>query len=409
MREPNCWSRSLGTQGEARVRVYERRPGSRLYMSVWLPGEGERRRSLGHRDKRRALCEAEGVLRLRPQQLENQVSARSLLTLGALFRRYVSEGRHRPDGSLKTEAYLQHVAKAGEHLAQYFGSELPVEDLTPDRIREYVVWRREGGVAGDPVRASTIQRDLVMLKAALNWCCTVYEGRRPILDRNPLDKVKLPREKDPKRPVLDAATIEQVLGVAPRVHPFLPPLIVVAHRTGRRLSAILNLRWDDIDFAKGIIRWRAEHDKLRRTWAVPMHPDVKQELMRFRKAQGAIGGLLFPHPRQHRHPGKPITRHLAAYWLKEAFQRGRLVKPDGSLWHMFRRVWATERKHLPPNDVAAAGGWLDIGTLQQCYQQPDDETLRSVVDYERPQVSTPKLNRPSRRVSLSKLTHQLTH
>ena len=46
---------------------------------------------------------------------------------------------------------------------------------------------------------------------------------------------------------------------------------------------------------------------------------------------------------------------------------------------MFRRVWATERKHLPPQDVAAAGGWLDIGTLQGCYQQPDEDTLRSVV------------------------------
>jgi hypothetical protein len=29
----------------------------------------------------------------------------------------------------------------------------------------------------------------------------------------------------------------------------------------QRLSAILNLRWDDVDFAKGMIRWRAEHDK----------------------------------------------------------------------------------------------------------------------------------------------------
>jgi integrase len=408
MADPDCWSRSLGTQGEARVRVYERQPGSVLYMSVWLPGEGERRTSLKHRDKRRAVCEAERLLKLRAEQQAGS-KGRPILTLETLFRRYVAEATHRPDGSLKTEAYLQHVAKTGEHLVRHFGAELPVEDLTPDRIREYIVWRREGGVAGEPVGTSTIQRDLGMLKAALNWACTVYEGRRPILDRNPLDKVKLPREKDPKRPLLDAATIEQLLVVAPQVHPFLRPLIVLAYRSGRRLSAILNLHADDIDFAKGIIRWRAEHDKLRRTWAVPMHPDVHRELLRFRKTGGAIGGLLFPHPRQHRHVGKSVTRHLAAYWLKEAFQRGRLVKPEGSLWHMFRRVWATERKHLPPNDVAAAGGWLDIGTLQQCYQQPDDETMRSVVEYQRPQVPAPNTTRPSRPVSRFKLTHQLTH
>jgi hypothetical protein len=50
-------------------------------------------------------------------------------------------------------------------------------------------------------------------------------------------------------------------------------------------------------------------------------------------------------------------------------------------WHP--RALTTKRKHLPPNDVAAAGGWLDTGTLQQCYQQRDMEVLPSVVKFER--------------------------
>jgi hypothetical protein len=56
---------------------------------------------------------------------------------------------------------------------------------------------------------------------------------------------------------------------------------------------------------------------------------------------------------------------------------------DGSLWHAFRRLWATERKGLPVKDVAAAGGWKDITTLINCYQQPDEETLRAVVEFRR--------------------------
>src|SRR6266566_16103 len=79
----------------------------------------------------------------------------------------------------------------------------------------------------------------------------------------------------------------------------------------------------------------------------------------------------------------PVTRHLAAYWLKEAFERGKITKPKGGLWHMFRRAWATERKDLPLKDVAAAGGWRDTSTLLR-YQQPDDETLRAVVEFDRP-------------------------
>jgi hypothetical protein len=49
---------------------------------------------------------------------------------------------------------------------------------------------------------------------------------------------------------------------------------------------------------------------------------------------------------------------------------------------MFRRKWATERKTYPLKDVAAAGGWSDVHTLLTCYQQPDEQTLRAVVEGE---------------------------
>ena len=35
-------------------------------------------------------------------------------------------------------------------------------------------------------------------------------------------------------------------------------------------------------------------------------------------------------------------------------------------------------------EVAAAGGWKDVMTLIECYQQPEEETLRSVVEYQKP-------------------------
>ena len=69
---------------------------------------------------------------------------------------------------------------------------------------------------------------------------------------------------------------------------------------------------------------------------------------------------------------------------------------------MFRRVWATERKDLPLKDVAAAGGWRDTTTLLR-YQQPDEETLREVVEFERPR------RRGVGRRSTSGYTHSHTH
>jgi hypothetical protein len=93
---------------------------------------------------------------------------------------------------------------------------------------------------------------------------------------------------------------------------------------------------------------------------------------------------VFPHPSRRRQCEGPATRHLAAYWLKRAYELSGVPKPDGSLWHAFRRLWATERKALPVKDVAAAGGWKDVTTLINCYQQPDDATLRSVVEFTPP-------------------------
>ena len=74
-----------------------------------------------------------------------------------------------------------------------------------------------------------------------------------------------------------------------------------------------------------------------------------------------------------------MSRHLAAKWLQEAEKLAGLEKLDGSLWHAYRRKWATERKHLPDADVAAAGGWTNSNTLRQVYQQADQETMLRVV------------------------------
>ncbi len=64
----------------------------------------------------------------------------------------------------------------------------------------------------------------------------------------------------------------------------------------------------------------------------------------------------------------------------EAERVAGVPKQEGTLWHAFRRKWATERKHLPDVDVvAAAGGWSDTTTLRCVYQQADQEGMYRVV------------------------------
>ena len=139
---------------------------------------------------------------------------------------------------------------------KFFGRDQSVSELTPDRIHQYVIWRREGGVAKARVGANTIQRDLAMFKAALNWAGRSYESGHPLLHGHVLEKFRIPTEKDPRRPVIDASTIKALLTVAHEIHPYLRVMIILAWRTGRRLSSILNLRWKDVDLESGTIRWR---------------------------------------------------------------------------------------------------------------------------------------------------------
>src|SRR2546430_13417076 len=213
------------------------------------------------------------------QRMRSDRAALSL-TLETLFARYTTEGRHLPDGSLKTERYLEHLRQTGRYLERFFGRGQLVSELTPDRVHDYVVWRRDGGAASRRVGANTIRRDLGMFKAALNWACQKYEGGHPLLTRHALEKVRIPTEKDPKRPLLDSESIRALVAVAPTVHPLLRPMILLAWRTGRRGSAMLALRSDGLDFHKGTHRSRAEHDKIRQTWVVPARSDLLKELRR---------------------------------------------------------------------------------------------------------------------------------
>jgi integrase len=160
----------------------------------------------------------------------------------------------------------------------------------------------------------------------------------------------------------------------------LRTLLRLAGDTGRRISAILALRWNDWRpelGTNGQLRWRAEEDKVGRDWWAPVTPEVRTELEGLRRERPGVGeALLFPAPN---HPTQSVSVRLASDWLRHAEKLGGVEALPGGAWHPFRRRWATERKHLSPKDVAAVGGWVDTATLQKCYQVADEETMEAVV------------------------------
>ena len=57
------------------------------------------------------------------------------------------------------------------------------------------------------------------------------------------------------------------------------------------------------------------------------------------------------------------------------------VRGAGST-HAYRRRWVTVRKDLPAVDVAAAGGWKNVGVVKDVYTQADEHTTLGVVLHE---------------------------
>ncbi|MCZ6714752.1 MAG: tyrosine-type recombinase/integrase [Deltaproteobacteria bacterium] len=161
---------------------------------------------------------------------------------------------------------------------------------------------------------------------------------------------------------------------------YLSELLDVVNGTGRRISAVCALMYQDPRLdqdAHGAIVWPTQTDKMGRETVVPIAPAVRGALERILRERSGIGAApLFPSPND---PGQPMTRHLADKWLRQAEKIAGVEPQRGSLRHAYRRKWANERKHLPDIDVAAAGGWKTAQTLRDFYQQADAETMLRVV------------------------------
>lgn len=387
------WMRSLGNRG-ARIRLFQKRKDGPFYRSVWNPkSQTFDRRCLGTSDKNEA--ERNGAELLAALLRRDAIADSGALPLDLLWDRYAAEFPLLQ----ANDAARKDAESRSRVLTGYFGRECDVSELTANDQQAFVQKRLSGGIdCGErritsPVRMRSARADMELLRSMLRWAVNARrdDGSR-LLDVNPLQEVKLPRrDPHPRRPVASSDRFEKTLAVirenssSENADRFkwlrLELALVVAEATGRRLGSIRQLRWEDIDLTARTIRWRAEADKKRAEWIIKIPEDFTAQLRTFRvRLGGAFGGFLFPSDQDQ---SVPVRRDVFDRWLRTAEEKAGVPKLDGSLWHAYRRAWATARKDLPLKDVAAAGGWTDAGTLLRCYQQVDDETIENVMAYRR--------------------------
>lgn len=424
------WCHSIGKRPN-RVTVFERVPGGVLYVRLWDPslrkGLGNfRRYSLGHKDRDRARAHAAELhARLMKGEDERRVGR---ITLARLFALYAE---HRTPKKKPTEQEAD--ARRIEMFTRFLGADKDPSKLTRREWERFIDERREGGLCphgargshrplgksekpcpgprGRAVRDRTVEADLRWLIDVLNWG-SKWQDRdgRYLLAGNPARGFHVPREKNIRRPVATPEQYEALRGASEGVmmelrdrghrdpaRSYLSEILDLAHWTGRRISAVLGLRFEDLHLERtptaphGAITWPANTDKKGREWErIPVTAEARAAIDRIMRERAGVGSLyLFPAPGDTE---KPVHRRLATAWLHKAAQFAaekaqengqEFAVPKGWGWHAFRRKAATEMKGSPDKDVMALLGWSDLRSLKDAYQHADSAGMLATLQNRR--------------------------
>ncbi len=371
---------SAGEWGRNRVRVFPD-PKTGLYQIEWRENGRRLARSLKHRDWSRAKRQADKVAAgFAVRELNGKAEPEpEPLTLGTLFEIYGEEVT-----PTKAESSQKYDRATMRMFLKFFGGHRRPDTLSQRDWDRFIRARRSGraGRSGRPVGNRTIQQDLKLLIAILNWAAKSRdEEGRLLLDSNPLRGLKTPTEKNPTRVVLTQAEYEALLKASMSMDWRFRVALVIAHETGHRIGAVRQLRWSDIDLEARIIRWRAENEKTGYEHRTPVTAEVLAVLeeARMQNPRGGNSPVL-PAPKDL---SRCLDRSRVRVWWDKAQKLAGLEPRRGRGWHSLRRKFASDLMDQPLKVLCELGGWKTAQTVLQCYQRPDEDRLRKALEARR--------------------------
>lgn len=182
------------------------------------------------------------------------------------------------------------AARTVENFIGFFGGEATVSTLTPqvlkryerERTRKTRVYQTKDGIKEvedtRPITTATIRRELVILVASLNHA--IVNGR---LTSAP--KIPLPPMGQHKMRYLEPEEIERLLDNCPEPHVRL--FIKLGITTGARKGALMELTWDQVDFANRILYLNPQgrQQTKKRRAIVPISDHLFRDLVETKRAQ----------------------------------------------------------------------------------------------------------------------------
>jgi integrase len=231
------------------------RLNGRFVVSWWDDGR-RRRYRLAARSIKEAEAEAIDVAR----RARVKVAGDTIADLWEAYRAEKS-GRRIADA-------MKHEWKA---LGPHFGHLRP-DQVTVDHCRAYTARRRLQTPRGKttPTHDGTIWTELGHLRTVFVWAHRAKKiSHAPAVER--------PAKPDPKDRYLTRGEIDKLLAAPAEPHIRLAILLMLS--TAGRVGAILDLTWERVDFARGVVNLKPDDAKTRKgRAAVPMNAGLRAAL-----------------------------------------------------------------------------------------------------------------------------------
>lgn len=329
------------------------RRGNRFYVRWWQAGAWQRV-STGQTDKRRAsIWLAQFVAGRGTPAPPEQPTVAMILDGYLADRKPVVRGY----------GTLENVARS---LRRHLG-DLQADHLTKERGRFYARQRRaEGHVVGPedarrkkPIADGTIIRELVTLRAALSWA----RGERWI---TAVPKIETPRQPPPRDRWLSREEASRLLDAA--LAPHVKTFLAICLYTGARAGAVLELTWERVDLAAGLIDLgKAQGGKGRAV--VPIAARLLPMLAEARITATCAFVV--------EHGGKPVVSIKTG--TRAAARRAGL---PGVTPHVLRHTAATwmAMAGVPMIEIARMLGHSDSRVTERVYAKHSPDYLRRAVD-----------------------------
>jgi integrase len=240
---------------------YELRPSTNGVLYIhWSEGRRSKRQSTGAREVAAASAFLDEWLRLTRAK-----SAPEALTCRDLW-----EAKY---GGTKE---AERVRYAWANMEPTFGDLRPIE-ATQERLDAYAASRASGKIGKKPASKSTIRLEMSLLRATWNYAVQkrkITTADLPVLD--PLPDASPPRDR-----WLKDDEVKRLFAAAAGKHR-IELFLWLALETGARRTAILELRWEQVDWETGVIHYlpAGEAQSRKRRASVPISASLRPILMR---------------------------------------------------------------------------------------------------------------------------------